>query len=254
MVRIFVCALAVITLCSGAFAGEMAAVLRVPNAIPQDSQVMITIPAGQFIMGSKTGDTEEQPVHKVYLDSYEIGQYEVTVAQYRAFCTATGRQMPKAPTWGWKEYHPIVNVTWSDAQAYCQWAGGRLPTEAEWEKAARGTDGRKYPWGNSWDKSRCANAYLGLTSTVPVGIYPEGASPYGCMDMAGNAWEWCADWYGADYYQTSPSRNPTGPAAGDYRVMRGGCWYSYDGGDRCTYRGNFFPSGSWVSGGFRMAK
>lgn len=254
MKRLVVCALVLSVLCSAAFAAELSLSKSLPNANVADDSAMITIPAGQFIMGSNRGDLEEQPAHKVYLDAYQIGKYEVTVGQYRAFCEATGKQMPKAPQWGWKENHPIVNVTWSDAKAYCEWAGGRLPTEAEWEKAARGTDGRAYPWGNHWDASRCANADLGLTSTAAVGSYPSGASPYGCMDMAGNAWEYCADWYGADYYKTSPSRNPTGPAGGDYHVMRGGCWYGHHEGARCAYRGSFFPSGKWTSGGFRLAR
>lgn len=254
MKRVVVCALVLSVLCSTAFAAETVSLGNLPNANPSHDFSMITIPAGQFLMGSNRGDLEEQPVHKIYLDSYQIGKYEVTVRQYRAFCQATARQMPVAPSWGWKDNHPIVNVTWSDAEAYCEWAGGRLPTEAEWEKAARGTDGRVYPWGNAWDNSKCANGQLHLTSTAPVGSYLGGMSPYGCLDMAGNVWEWCSDWYGEDYYKTSPNRNPTGPDSGDYRVMRGGCWYSRAEGDRSTYRGNFFPSGSWRSGGFRLAR
>lgn len=254
MKRVVLCILALSALCCAAYAAKTALPNVPPKANRVDGSLMITIPAGQFTMGSKYGDLEEQPVHKVYLDSYEIGKYEVTVKQYRAFCEATGRQMPKAPTWGWKDNHPIVNVTWADADAYCKWAGGRLPTEAEWEKAARGTDARVYPWGNKWDRNKCANGVLGLTSTVPIGNYPKGASPYGCMDMAGNAWEWCADWYGEDYYRMSPSRNPKGPAGGEYPVLRGGCWYSHMQGTRTTYRGSFFPSGSWYSGGFRLAR
>jgi formylglycine-generating enzyme required for sulfatase activity len=254
MRRVLMCAVVLAALCSGAFAAETALSKSLAKPTLLDNSVMIAIPAGVFIMGSNTGDTEEKPVHKVYLDAYEIGRYEVTVAQYRAFCTATGRQMPKAPSWGWRDDHPIVNVTWSDAEAFCEWAGGRLPTEAEWEKAARGTHARVYPWGDVWDRSMCANGELDLKSTAPVGSSPRGASPYGCLDMAGNVWEWCADWYGPDYYKTSPARNPTGPDSGEYRIMRGGCFYSYEGGTRCTYRGNYFPSGSWYSGGFRMAR
>ena len=246
MKRVVVCALVLSVLCCAAYVAQAADML--------DGSSMITIPAGQFTMGSKYGDLEEQPVHKVFLDSYQIGKYEVTVGQYRAFCEATGREMPAPPPWGWKDDHPMVKVTWTDADAYCKWAGGRLPTEAEWEKAARGTDGRAYPWGNKWDKNKCANGELRLHSTAPVGSYPKGVSPYGLMDMAGNVWEWCSDWYGETYYKRSPTRNPKGPGSGDYRVMRGGCWYSHAQGDRSTYRGNFFPSGSWDSGGFRIAK
>ena len=228
---------------------------------PEDLPEMITIPAGKFTMGSNDSEDGAKPVHTVYLDSYEIGRYEVMVAQYRKFCEATGRVMPKTPEWGWNDDHPIVNVTWSDAEAYCKWAGGRLPTEAEWEKAARGTDGRTFPWGATWDKNRCANWELSLTSTAPVGSYPAGASPYGCMDMAGNVWEWCADWYDEDYYAASPSRNPAGPSSGGWRVLRGGGWTSFYGlnvyyFDRCTYRNSVcFPSNydcDFV--GFRLAR
>ena len=133
--------------------------------------------------------------------------------------------MPEVPAWGWIDTHP-VNVSWNDAKAYAKWAGVTLPTEAQWEKAARGTDGRVYPWGNDWDAAKCNNSvganHPGKTS--PVGSFPAGASPYGCLDMAGNVWQWCADWYGADYYTTSPAKNPTGPATGTVRVLRGGSW------------------------------
>ena len=225
------------------------------NAI--DGSEMIPIPAGEFVMGSNKGENDDKPAHTVHLDAYEIGKYPVTVAQYRKFCTATGREMPDAPDWAWENDHPMVYVTWFDAEAYCRWAGGRLPTEAEWEKAARGTDGRTYPWGDTWDKNKCANRQLGLTSTVRVGSYPAGASPYGCMDMAGNVWEWCADWYDEDYYKTSPSGNPEGPSSGDSRVLRGGCWGYFDVryGGRCFYRYGIIDPGSyWYSAGFRMAR
>jgi len=252
--RFVLCVLLLGVLCSSVLAVDAASLKSLPTVDLLANSTMITIPAGPFVMGSNLGDLEEQPVHKVYLDAYQIGKCEVTVGQYRAFCEATARQMPKEPAWGWREDYPIVNVTWDDAQAYCEWAGGRLPTEAEWEKAARGTDGRMYPWGNLWDRSCCVNGELGIKSAMPVGSCPASASPYGCLDMAGNVWEWCSDWYGADYYKASPSKNPTGPASGDFHVMRGGCFYSYEGGTRCTYRGNFFPSGSWYSGGFRLAR
>lgn len=224
------------------------------NAI--DGSEMILIPAGEFIMGSDDGEENEKPVHAVYLDSYEIGKYPVTVAQYRKFCEATGRRMPNAPHWDWKDEHPIRDVTWDDAEAYCKWAGGRLPTEAEWEKAARGTDGRTYPWGDTWDKNKCANQDLNLTSTVSVGSYPAGASPYGCMDMAGNEWEWCADWYDDNYYMTSPSRNPRGPSSGCYRVLRGGGWHLYDSNPRCAYRTGFYPNYVYLIDyyGFRLVR
>ena len=125
----------------------------------------------------------------------------------------------------------MVNVVWDEAFAYAQWANVWLPTESQWEKAARGTDGRKYPWGEMWDPSRCAHSenQLGdLGSTKPVGSYPSGGSPYGALDMAGNVWEWCADWYDAEYYRISPLDNPEGPSSGQLRVLRGGSWCDID--------------------------
>lgn len=191
---------------------------------PKDGAEMIWIPAGEFTMGSNDLD-DAKPPHKVYLDGYWIYKTEVAVSQYRKFCKATRRKMPPAPSWGWKDNHPVVNVTWSDATAYAKWAGVRLPTEAEWEKAARGTDGREYPWGNKWDASKCANSVgRRLSGTRPVGSYPQGVSPYGVHDVAGNVMEWCADWYDAGYYAKKMNRNPKGPRSGKYRMFRGGSW------------------------------
>ena len=216
----------------------------------KDGCVMIYIPAGDFTMGSNDYDGEK-PIHTVYLDAYYIDKYEVTVGQFRKFVEATGyktdaekgggtyvytgsNQEKKAdanwrnPYFNQSDDHPVVCVSWNDASAYASWAGKRLPTEAEWEKAARGTDGRKYPWGNTWDPSKCnngeSNSPDGYDRTAPVGSFPQGASPYGVQDMAGNVWEWCQDWYDKDYYQSSPARNPTGPSSGSYRVLRGGSW------------------------------
>ncbi len=191
-----------------------------PNSVE-----MVYVPAGGFLMGSPAGkgDSDEQPQRRVFLDAYWIDKRPVTVGQYRTFCQATERKMPLAPDWGWQEDHPVVNVTWEEAAAYARWAGKRLPTEAEWEKAARGTDGREYPWGNQWDPRKCSNRG-NSHSTQPVGGYPAGASPYGALDMAGNVWEWCADWYGESSYRSTPARNPTGPTSGQHRVLRGGSW------------------------------
>ncbi len=204
---------------------------------PKDGAEMVLVPAGEFLMGSNDTDAAahdyEKPQHKVYLDAYYMYKTEVTVAQYLTFCTATRRKMPDAPDWGWKGNHPIVNVNWNDAKAYANWAGMALPTEAQWEKAARGIDGRVYPWGTTWDTTKCANwdnSGKGNTirrGTHPVGSFPTGASPYGVMDMAGNAWEWCADWYGEDYYKNAPTKNPTGPVTGENHVLRGGSWIDY---------------------------
>jgi len=190
----------------------------------KDGAEMVLIPAGEFIMGSKDYNNGK-PQRRVYLDAYYIDVYPVTVAQYRRFCKETKREMPSSPSWGWIDNHPIVNVSWNDAKAYCDWAGKRLPTEAEWEKSARGTDGRKYPWENEWDarKCRCSrNNWGDAGSTSPVGSFPQGISPYGVYDMAGNVWEWCNDWYNDNYYKVAPLRNPKGPKGGNWRVLRGG--------------------------------
>ena len=178
---------------------------------------------------------------------------DVTVEQYRTFCHVTGRTMPDAPSWGWIDDHPMVNVSWIDAKAYADWAGASLPTEAQWEKAARGTDGKIYPWGNDWDAAKCRNS-VGTTSsqTSPVSSYPAGNSQYGCMDMAGNVFQWCADWYGGTYYQTSPSRNPTGPESGIARVLRGSDWQDdVTSIYRAAFRHNYDPTGRFNICGFR---
>jgi formylglycine-generating enzyme required for sulfatase activity len=174
---------------------------------------MVLIPAGAFLMGDD--DRSDNPRRTVSLDAYWISRHPVTVKQYRAFCSATGRAFPGAPSWGWNDDHPMVNVSWDDAQAFCAWAGMTLPTEAQWEKAARGTDGRKFPWGDEWDKNKCQCSkkdYGDAGSTAPVGSYPQGASPYGVLDMAGNVRERCEDKY------DSGSR---------FRVLRGGSWYTH---------------------------
>jgi sulfatase modifying factor 1 len=213
---------------------------------------MILIPAGEFIMGSNDRDNEK-PVHKVFLDSYYIMKTPVTVKQYKTFCTATGRALPKKPHWGWKADHPMVRVSWEDAVAFCAWAGIQLPTEAQWEKAARGTDGREYPWGNGWDASRCVNSVSDrVESPMWVGSYPQGASPYGVLDMSGNVWDWCADWYDEGYYQASPYQNPAGPANGQFRVLRGGSWgYLNQSVFRCAARGGNLPAFRGDNIGFR---
>ena len=150
-----------------------------------DGVGMVYVPAGDFIMGSEAGEADERPVHPVYLEAYWIAPRPVSVAEYRKFAQATGREMPPSPEWGWRDDDPIVNETWEDAAAYAAWAGERLPTEAEWEKAARGTDGRVYPWGNEWGCERCANTRNSRRTTQPVGTYPAGASPYGVPGHGG---------------------------------------------------------------------
>jgi len=217
---------------------------------PKDEAEMVLVPAGRFVMGSSSAEIKrlqkgtldfdagllkaESPQHTVFLSAYYIYKDEVTVAQYRKFCKASGHAMPvKEPAGGWQDNYPIVNVSWEDATAYAKWAGAQLPTEAQWEKAARGTDGRTFPWGKAWDPAKCNNHQNGPGTMQPVGSFPEGASPYGAMDMAGNAWEWVADWYDAGYYAKSPAKNPTGPANGSEHIIRGG---SYSLGAPATFQ------------------
>jgi serine/threonine-protein kinase len=203
----------------------------------------------------------------VYLDAFWIDQTEVTNGQFEAFVQATS-QSPEWPGHNISDRleHPVTEVSWYDAQAYCTWAGVRLPTEAEWEKAARGTDARIFPWGDELDGPRlnycdrnCADTRKdpavddGYTETAPVGSYPQGASPYGVLDMAGNVSEWVADWYAEDYHANTPERNPTGPNGGTYKVMRGGAW-SYDrSGVRSATRRKVHPDDRYITLGFRCS-
>jgi sulfatase modifying factor 1 len=243
----------------------------------RDGAEMIWVPAGSFTMGMGDEDIAklvkerqgwkaewffgEKPKHTVTLDGYWIYKYEVTLAQYKKFCKETGRTVPDQPKWS-SDAHPAVNITWEQAQAYGQWAGTRLPTEAEWEKAARGDDSRIFPWGNAWDEEKCNNwsdhqkiggGYQALRG-APVGSYPASASPYGCQDMAGNAWEWVTDWYDPVYYADSPKMNPGGPEIGEMRVMRGGSWGSSSKSLRTTTRNAEAPDLSYRDdGGFRCA-
>jgi formylglycine-generating enzyme required for sulfatase activity len=194
----------------------------------KDGMAMVCVPAGEFQMGSTDADSDagndEKPAHTVYLDAFWIDRTEVTNAQYRACLQAGACSDPgcldesglNAPD------QPVVCVKFAEAEAYCRWAEGRLPTEAEWEKAARGTDGRRYPWGNEDLDCARANWLNCVGTTSPVGSYPSGASPYGVLDMAGNAWEPVSDWYDLGYYGRSEARNPQGPASGWYKVLRGG--------------------------------
>jgi formylglycine-generating enzyme required for sulfatase activity len=223
---------------------------------------MVSIPAGEFTMGSQDGDPDERPAHKVHVDAFSMDVYEVTVRQYAEFLQSTGIRSPSDwQTMNQPAYQkrPVANVDWADAVAYCKWVGKRLPTEAEWEKAARGTDGRLFPWGNEAPTPLHAN--YGKTGSnnhealAPVGTLEEGKSPYGIYDMAGNVWEWVSDWYDNDYYKNSPSQNPTGPPTGGYKVIRGGSWNSNPGNlrsadrysDPPSFRSLYFP-------GFRCAK
>lgn len=243
----------------------------------------------------------EVPQHTVTLAAYYIGKYEVTRGDYRKFIAAGGYGNAaywSTAGWKWKtalnrkepvywtaktcflhiqgecsvetcsraftqtDRHPVVGVSYYEAEAFCKWAGGRLPTEAEWEKAARWAQrhARVYPWGDSWDVQKCNNAgdsLLPMYQTAPVGSYPSGVSPYGLHDMAGNVSEWVGDWYQPDYYSRTPSGgwiNPTGPRAGVCRVFRGGSWQNTSNECRCAFRRDFTPDSTWHYIGFRFAR
>jgi formylglycine-generating enzyme required for sulfatase activity len=222
-----------------------------------DGALYVRVPAGEFRMGSSSSDSEavndEKPQHVVYLDEFWIMQTETTSAQYQQ-CVDAGRCRALSCSGAARGDHPVMCVSWQDATDYCAWGGGRLPTEAEWEKAARGTDGRKYPWGNDAPTDRRLNYNMNIRDTTPVGSYPTGASPYGALDMAGNVWEWVADWYEEKYYASSPARNPQGPASGQYRVLRGGSWYNAQQNVHAAYRNRGVPEFRLDALGFRCAR
>jgi len=225
----------------------------------------VRVPAGEFRMGSdKTKDPlasdDELPQHTVYLDEYYIGKYPLTNRQYQAFVQVSGSAAPRYWQGGaipaGKEKHPVVNVSWEDATAFCAWASERtgktvhLPSEAQWEKAARGTDGRIFPWGDEKPNKNLCNYDSNEGGTTEVGKYSlQGDSPYGCADVAGNVWEWVNDWYGKDYYTASPPANPPGPASGNCRVLRGGSFVIGDWLARCALRLRYAPNvRSWNIG------
>ena len=261
--------------------------------VGQDGMTLLYVPKGEFVRGSKeddpNADRDEEPQRSIYLDAFWIDQTEVTNEMFATFLNKEGNQEEGGTTWleiddgdvlisesggtfqskeGFAN-HPVIEVSWYGAKAYCEWAGRRLPTEAEWEKAARGTDGRKYPWGNedvagnllnlcdkncSWS-NRINSIDDGYARTAPVGTYPDGASPYGALDMAGNVWEWVADWYDAEYYKDAPENNPQGPTTGQYRGVRGGSWYL--NGVRPVRAGNRYrvvPASRYLNNGVRCAR
>jgi formylglycine-generating enzyme required for sulfatase activity len=261
-----------------AFAKEEAAKEKAPPP------GMVSVPAGEFTMGISADDSfkeckkfyndqcdrsffaKEEPAHKVYLGAYFIDKYEMTQEDYDK-CVEAGKCTANQKDEGFiGSRQPVGGVTWVDAQSYCSWAGKRLPTEAEWEKAARGTDGRMYPWGNKFDGKKAnfcdkncqfdwalKNWDDGYAKKAPVGSYPAGASPYGALDMAGNAWEWVADWYQRYYYRQSPERNPQGPDTGRHRVLRGGSWSGNSYDLRVAGRYGLGPADQVGSVGFRCA-
>jgi len=262
---------------------------------------MVLIPPGEFTMGTPEGSDgfpDEHPERRVYLSGYLIDRFEITNQAYAAFVQATGHRAPEnsnqaATLWANNqplpgiEQHPVVNVSWDDSATYCRWVGKRLPTEAEWEKAARGTDGRRYPWGNEWDftmansASYWAQRTIEFTSgadwdafwvkgdgarlakekgiqgevlTMPMDSFPQSVSPYGLFDMAGNVAEWVQDWYDPNYYRQALLSDPPGPSRGAIKAMRGGSWLkparSLRTSDRDWGTMDSRPSGT----GFRCAK
>jgi formylglycine-generating enzyme required for sulfatase activity len=194
----------------------------VPVEVRTTDDGMVVVAAGTFTMGSPFGDgfADEDPEHVVTLREFAIERTEVSVADFER----SPLTLPRQPEWNWGPDQPVVNVTWHEAAQYCEWAGKRLPTEAEWEKAARGPNRLSFPWGNQWSVGK-ANSGVdgdGHAHAAPVGSFLAGASPYGALDMSGNVWEWVADWYREDAYASSPSSDPTGPSRGTERVARGG--------------------------------
>jgi formylglycine-generating enzyme required for sulfatase activity len=217
---------------------------------------MIYIPEGEFTIGSpaREGDVDEHPAHKVFLSGYWIGKTEVTFVQFDAFCLETGLEAPEDEGWGRGE-RPVIYVSWKEAKKFCAWLekktgfAFRLPTEAEWEKAARD----RFPWGNNPANDQLANFNKEIMKTNTVGAYPKGASPYGVLDMAGNVWEWLADWYAADYYKNSADNDPQGPEAGSERVVRGGSWANSAELIRSANRSQENPDSKLNILGFRLA-
>ena len=230
---------------------------------PKDGAEMVLIPSGVFEMGDhlNDGDISERPVHRVELDSFYMDKHQVTVGQFRQFINQSGYDYPahlwsKVAEYSPADDYPMVRLDWDDASAYARWAGKRLPTEAEWEYACRGRlVSKRYPWGDNWDAARDYANYSGTGGKdkwdlcSPVGSFkPNGYSLY---DMVGNIWEWCADWYDKDYYESSPASNPTGPNTGEIRVLRGGSWNNYKKTLRLTHRSYHAPSVRYSLSGFR---
>ncbi len=222
----------------------------------KDGAIVVRIPAGELQMGSgeAEGEAVERPRHTVRVPSFLMDKTEVTWGQYRRFATQTGRSVLKVPVWGMPEAFPASYVTWEDGRAFCAWVGGRLPTEAEWERAARGDGARVYPWGNEWDNSRCNTRDGGPHGPTAAASYPECVSPYGVLDLAGSMSEWCQDWYDPAYYSESPQENPRGPETGGTRVSRGGYWMSASSGVRSATRQGIDPTWPNPTRGFRCVE
>jgi len=224
----------------------------------KDGSILALIPDGRFLAGDEKFEIE--------LSAYYVGTTPIINAQYKQFVDVTGHPPPDKSQWGRARWHgnafpaeladhPVVCVSWEDALAYCNWAGLRLPTELEWEKAARGTDGREFPWGNEWDPKKCCNQHDGANGTYSVSSCCEGRSPCGMYHMSGNVWEWCADWYDEDAYSRYRDGDLAPPSSGTSRVLRGGSWVN-DSPDafRCTCRRPSHPDYRLFNLGFRVAK
>ena len=239
--------------------------------IDPEYETMVLVPEGEFVMGDEQGNSTEQPERRIYLDRYWIDKYEATFVQYYAFVNTTGHRKPRLAGYLSVEtrdlprlmnpFSAVVGVSWDDAVAYCHWKGKRLPTEAEWEKAARGTDRRKWPWGNE-ERAEYANLNGdadGSRYTSPVGAFTKDRSPYGAFDMSGNVMEWVADWYQEDYYAVMPARNPQGPEKGvqtahfsEQRVIRGASWNDSLERARTTVRFKMNPTYQDMSTGLAI--
>jgi len=246
-----------------------------PQTRPADDMVMVYVPGGTFQMGSSEGDSgaggDEFPQHSVTLDDFWIDQTEVTNAQFAAFLNDRGNQTEGGVTWleldsdhclieqvegqyqpksGYAD-HPVIEVSWYGADAYCGWVGAQLPTEAQWEYAARGEHGYIYPWGNDAPTCELVNFAVCSGGPMPVGTLPDGASWCEVLDMAGNVWEWTADWYGS--YSSASQTNPTGPTDGSFKVLRGGSFYGNRYYVRAAHRYHFAPDYRLGGIGFRCA-
>ena len=226
----------------------------------KDGMEILYVPGGSFEMGS-TELTYAKPVRTVDVDGFYIDKYEVTNGQYRRCVSEGACQFGGENTSNTRERyydnpvytnHPVINLNWYEARDYCQWVGGDLPTEAQWEKAARGTDGRRYQWGDFEPNKSKAKYNQNEGDTMPVGSYSQNVSPFGAMDMAGNVWEWTQDWY-ADSYSPDDTDNPSGPTAGQFRTIRGGCWYYEATFIRSAHRSKHNPLYRYYNVGFRCA-
>ena len=234
---------------------QLASADHIRTVVGPDGKEYIYIPAGEFTMGSR--EDKDTPSRKVYLDGFYVSRYPVTNAEYHAFVEATGYRRPEHWQGGiypaWSADHPVIYANWHDAAAYCRWARGRLPSEAEWEKTARGTDERRYPWGDKFDAAHCNSRESAIKDSTPVGRYsPVGDSPFGVGDMAGNVWEWVLDWHAPVDSDKSRTRNPMGPASGKSKVIRGGSYINKERLVSCFARDHALPEICAVNYGFRV--